>query len=371
MNTAVFENATIADILNKAARVSPNENSSAFNHAPGLYIHVMADGTIVVRSTDTELFYTQWTSCVEKTDGEWEWHISARIAKWIDALPNGSGKLVTFTEEDGILKLKHGRSLNKIHLIRGFNFPQWDAFDQDNTYVIEDFAEKLEKIQWAAALAGDDANPTLSGVYLDGEKMVTANRNRSAVIPFDFPPAKHRAMTIPFKILAPLVKRSVEMKVCIMKQGLGIEPDDYSQVIVTAFADNPAERMTKLPGPDDFDHHIEFNTEQFSELLKRMITSVDGADIPLIKLLILNGNIMLTMSGKKDEIVQEVLEVPNYANHDYAAMVSFNPDDLLRSISNTPSHSAKFWYNKDAGRINLISSGEYRAWLAQRIDINA
>lgn len=72
MNTIVFETSTISDVLTKAAKVAPREGSVAFGKAPGVHISVTDDGYVVVRSTDLELFYTQWTSGTEKSEGSWK-----------------------------------------------------------------------------------------------------------------------------------------------------------------------------------------------------------------------------------------------------------------------------------------------------------
>lgn len=369
MNKIVFETSTIADVLTKAARISPKDNTVAFSKAPGLYIHVTDDDSaIIVRSTNTDVFYTQWSAGVDKSPGVWEWHVSEKIAAFCNTLPIGSGKFVTFSEENGILTIKYGKSVKMTRLIKGSEYPSWDAFDTDDSVIIDNLAEKMEMVQWAAALSADDAIPAASGVYMDGEKIVTSNGYRAATVEFDFPPAKAHPLTLPFKSVAPLLKNSVDIKATIIKNGLAIEPDEYSQIMITGFADNPAAKIKQLPEGDKFDYSIEFNTEQFSGIIQNMITSVNSADNPIIKLLIINDSILLTLNGKGEDTVQNILDVGT--KNEEPVIIGFNPDDLLRAVSNTPSHSAHLYYSTSNNRMIFIQSGKYKAWLAQKVDIN-
>lgn len=373
MRSVTFENSTIADVLKKAARVSPKENSSAFSRAPGLYIQVCddEDNTVIVRSTDLEVFYTQWTACVEKSEGSWEWNVTSRISNFCSTLPIGSGKYVTFSQDDeGNLRISHGRSSSKYGIIIGNNYPEWEVFEEDAT-AVDNFATKIEQVQWAAALGSEATEQALTGVYIDGENIVAANHRRAATIPFKFKSATERPLTIPHKVIVPVLKNSPEIKLASLKQGLGIEPDEYSQIIVTAYAENPASRMKELKTEKDFQYHLKFNTEQFTEVLNRMMESVSGAENPIIKLLIVDEKIFFNMMGKKDEVIQDVLDVAGYAKHSNPVMISFNPEDFLRAISKTPGHAAEFYYSESHTPVNFIKSGEYRAWIARKVDISA
>lgn len=370
MNQVVFETATIADVLTKAARATPKPNTPMFTQTPGIYIQV-TDEAIIVRATDTEIFYTQWTTCIEKTTGTWEWQVSDLLADWIETLPMGTGKQVTFTADKGILMLKSGSSLKKIPLIINSNYPHWDAFDSSQGMEVSDFSEKLDQVAWAAALSADGVKPGFSGIYLDGKYMIALNGYRAARIDFEFPvAAQHGGLTIPYKMIAPILRKSVEVKFTSLGHSLGIEPDDYSQIKIFVFADNPGSSVNSLPVDDSFDHKFEFNTEVFTDVLKRILKSATKAENPIAKLMIANESLIISMKGGRDEINQEIVEIPGYGTHEEPALISFNPDDLLRAISKTPSKTAAFYYNIEPSRVNYINSGNYDAWLARKADVN-
>lgn len=367
MNHIVFENSTISDVLTKAARVAPKENSAAFTKAPGLYIFVTNE-SVIVRSTDTEIYYTQWTAGIEKSAGEWVWHVTSRIATFCKKLPIGTGKNVTFSEDGGMLKIQYGTAIMNVPLIKGFSYPEWEPFDSDKAVTVTALSEKIDQVQWAAALASDEAIPALSGVFLDGDRMMAASRVRAASTPFIFEPCKTKPITIPHKIIAPMLRNGVDIKACVIREGIGFEPDDYSQIMVTAYADNPASGIAHLPNETEYSHKLSFNTQQFTEILQRMTESLEKFEHPLVKIMIANEMAIMTMKGKKDEIAKDTLEIPGYGFHE-PVILSFNPEFFLRAISNTPSHTAELFYGSN-GHVNLIKSGEYKAWIAQKLDIN-
>lgn len=364
MNSITFENSTIADILTKAARISPREGSAAFGFTPGVFIQVMDDGSIVVRATDGQIYYTQWSNSIEHSGGSWEWHVTERIAKWCSGLPFGTNKLVKFTEENGMLVLRHARKVHKVALIEGMSYPHWEPFDESGAVTVEGLYSKIDQVQWAAALGSENVEPAFQGICLDGESIIAANQFRFAKLPLDFPPAVERPIAFPHKQITPMLKAVPDVPVFLDGNNIGFVPDDYSQIYIRSYADAPQIRAKRLV--TDYEHYVEFNNEVLSNSLRVMIDSVGQSEHPVVKLMFMNESIFLTMRGKGGDIAQDVIEVPGFAKHEEPCVISYDPNILLRAITNTPRHNAKFHYNSGGAKVNYITCDNYQVWIAQR-----
>lgn len=365
MSHITFENDTIAEVLKNAARISPKEGSLAYSFTPGIFIQVLDSGEIIVRSTDQQIFYTQWSSGIGHSGGSWEWHVTERIAKWCAGLPAGSGKQVLFSDDnDGMLTIKHGRAIHKVSLIEDMQYPHWEPFAEDNAYVINGFYNKIEQVQWAAALGSDKVRAEFTGVCLDGESIIATNGYRCARTPCELPAAKGRPITFPHKIVTPMLSGIPDVPVVIDGNNIGIAPDEYSQIYIRSFAESPATAARNMN--TQYDHYLEYNNEQLSTALKLMIDSVGLSERPIVSLMIFNECIFLNMRGPKDDVAQDVIDVPGFATHDYAVTITFDPNYLLRAITNTPRRTGRLHYNKESARINYISCDDYQAWIAQK-----
>ncbi|QDK02011.1 DNA polymerase III sliding clamp [Gordonia phage Gibbles] len=364
MSHIVFENSTIADVLKNAARISPKEGTSAYSFTPGIYMQILDDGSIVVRSTDGQIFYTQWSNSLEYSGGSWEWHFTDRISKWCSGLPIGSGMNVTFSDDNGMLTLRHNKKVHKVSLIEGMEYPHWEPFSEDDATIVPEFYSKIDQVQWAAALGSESVRPEFQGVCLDGDYIIATNSFRAAMLPLDFPPAKGRPITFPHKIITPMIKAIPDVPVIIDNNNIGIIPDEYSQIFIRAFTQSPAVAVRTMQ--TQYDHYLEFNNEVMANALTTMINSVGQTENPVVKLMMLNESIFISMKGKAGDIAQDVIEVPGFAVHDYASVVSYDPNYLLRAVTNTPRHTGKLHYNKENTKINYISCEPYQAWVSQR-----
>ena len=79
MTKVVFENATIRDVIGKAARVAPTKGS-AFEKSNGLLMEVDPDGPeVVLRATNLEIFYMEIADVVSIEGPARTWRLPATV----------------------------------------------------------------------------------------------------------------------------------------------------------------------------------------------------------------------------------------------------------------------------------------------------
>lgn len=375
LTSVTFECATISDILKKAARVAPNVKANAHADSPGIFIHILEDNSCVVRSTDLEIFLTQWSGYVEKIGPAVNWHIPVSLAQLCSYLPMGSGKMVTFSDEleptsklakSGKvgLSFKCGRTTGEVPLITNFNYPWWDSFDEANSSVVSSLGVALEQVLWACAKPDSGAHPALGGVMLDGEKLMASNRYHAAQVPLAIPSITD-PVTVPGGTLAALIKHSGDVRITQTDMGLGISPDEYSQILIRSFAESP---LAKVKLPRDFETKAVINSEQMTTVMQRMVTAVKGSDQLInVKMYLANEEILMKMTSPNGTTIKDVVDIPGCAI-DTGQMLSFNPEWLLLSMGKVPSHTVEMHYDtsKDTKMVYL-RSGNYEAWLAQKL----
>lgn len=373
MTKVVFETATIADVLNKAMRCNPNDGVANTDIA-GTYLMIRPGERVVVRATNLETFYTEWVETVNIEGPAVDWRVSNQAARFIGNMPIGAGRTVIIDDETGVIQMRDGKNSamrGTVPRLTTTNYPRWEPFSEAESSAVPALASKLEQVIWAAAKPSDKGDADLQGIYFDGDQIMATNRYRVASVPCEVPIiAGRQPVTVPAAILSRMVHHSGDVRVSITPKGLGISPDDHSQIEVLAYARNFCEAAMKA-APRTFDHTLNVNCEEMVNIATRMQAIVKTAKNPLLKLFIGGRSILFHAKGDSDQEVTEDAVPAEGADH-APTILSFDPQIFIDAMGKCPSPRADLSYNltQTRGKANVayLSGGAgYESWFMQKV----
>lgn len=342
MTAVKFENATIRDVIGKAAKVAPTRGS-AFDKAAGILMEVdPAEGLVVVKSTNIDVWYTEIVNHLEIEGDPVTWRLPSVVIDGItNKLPVSSGKTVTFDDTQApVLQVKSGRMNAKVRTIDPQWYPSWDAFDPDDLEDVSDFAARIQQVQWAANKNGD---PPLSGIHLTGEYAVATDNYKVARTPCKAA-MFHQPVTIPSTIFAPLMRSLGDVKLGIGDGQLLVMPDDATQVRAAIFGlDYPkVERVFHGNEPDS----VTFRKTALLEIIDRAMVMGQRDRSPLLKMLIGREEIAVMVTDAEVGLLGDVIEVPGEATHKRATF-GFTPANLVGGINAAPGEQVTMHYDQE------------------------
>ncbi|AKL88230.1 hypothetical protein GMA3_53 [Gordonia phage GMA3] len=373
---AIIETSTIADAMVKAARVSPKNYSSGEMFTNGILVEVDENSkNIFVSATDLEIFYRQRMTGMN-ISGTGSWRISSLATKFIDKLPKGRGSVVELNDErvPGSLSVvrehKRGETFAAVPLIVGSQFPEWEPYDELGGVAVNSLSTKIESVSWAASK--DDALPELQGVFMDGYTVMATNRYVAARVPLMIEPLVDNHITIPHNALTGVIHHAGDALVVKTKRGLGITPDEFTQVEVVRFADNPCEALDKrLPGVNDFDSSITVNTDDYRNACEQIFTILKKDEKGQVKLLASKSALNFTIQSESENQCQEA--IPATAGPDIPTVITLNAMYVRDAIANATGQSAKIFFDQgvqDSKKFLYIQGGAgYEAWIAPQVSI--
>jgi DNA polymerase III sliding clamp (beta) subunit (PCNA family) len=364
----IFEVATFADAVAKAARVAPTKAGEAFDKAAGLHISVV-DGEVQLRSTDLKIFYLEVVDAVEidgkREDGPFEWRLSSQILSGIvGKLRIGSGKQVRLEQVDNQVKLTAGRVSARLRMMNAEYYPTWDPFDPDLLDMVPDLGARIQQVEWAADSSGE---PPLGGIHLDGEKIVSTDRFRLACVPCEAEPIQD-PITVPAGIFAPVIKNMRDVRdvaIGVDQNQLLIMPDTSTQIRAAIYAvEYPnLNRALRRDHPDT----IKFRKEEVLNMIE--LAGVFGMKerIPKLTVFIGEEEFAVMMSDQDEGLLGDVLDIPGQARHK-RVKIFFTPKNLTDAIIASPSEEIELHYDKEkpGNQVRLDGGSGYEAWVMPR-----
>jgi DNA polymerase III sliding clamp (beta) subunit (PCNA family) len=335
-----FENATIRDVIGKAARIAPTKGS-AFDKAAGILMVIDGDlNQITVKATDLDVFYMEIADFTEIEGSNTVWRIPSSIIDGIcSKLPISSGKTVSFDDEGGgaQLKITSGRMRANVRIIDPSYYPEWDAFDPKDLDLVADFGARIQMVQWAAARAGD---PPLIGIHLDGENVIATDRFRIAMAPCKAAPL-YKPVTIPSGIFTPLMKSLGDVRLGISDNMLLVQPDDSIQIKAVIFsADYP---NIKAVFRRNEDTSVTFKKASLLEIIDRAMVMAAHNRLPTLKMFIGQEEIAVMMEDVEIGLLGDVIEVSGQCQHDRMTIL-FTPDNITGALNNSPNDEVTMHY---------------------------
>lgn len=362
MTTAVFETATIADSVKKAARVAPAKGQ-AFDKAAGVILDVAVD-TIVVRATDLSIFYQEWVDAVSVEGDRSVWRLPAQLlASVLGSLPIGTGKTVVFEHKEKVLHLTSGRTKARFNLMDSEYYPIWTTFDPDNLVDAPELGGRLGQVSWAAS--GNVADAPWCGVHLDGTRAIATDRYRLASVPLAIPDLQ-RAVTVPGGVLASVLGKTGEVSIGIEEQQLLLMPDGTSQVRAVCFAQEYPKVGVILEKAQANPERVTIKKTGLIEMISRAQNFAGSDRSPMLRLFIGQEEIAVMMSNVEVGLLGDVVDVTGQAVHKRVEY-KFTPKNLLDALTNAPNEEVTLGYNAEKSTVLYIDGGSgYEACVAPR-----
>lgn len=366
MGTAiVFETATIADSIKKAARIAPAKAGHAFDKASGIVFDIYPgeDASCVLRSTNLNAFYAEVVASVSTDGSATRWRLPAQLlAGVVGTLPIGSGKQVKFEQEGSKVKITSGRMKATMMLADPDYYPNWEMFDGTSMTMVSGLGGRIAQVEWAASPHND---PPLSGVYLDGEWAIATDRYRLARVPCRI--ALPRPIVIPSGVLGQALRQMGDTGVAVGGHMLYLAPDDYTQLQTVIYdVEYPAiEKVMRTDHPAT----LTLRKQAVLDVLNRA-NNFAGADrTPLLRIYVGKGEFAPFMQNDEVGLLGDVLDCPGEADHKRIE-IRFTPKNLIDAISNAPNDNISFGYDPELPNrpIYLNGGSGYEAWVVPRQD---
>ena len=334
-----FENATIADSINKASRVAPSKGE-AFDKASGILIEVDEDGQVTIKSTNLQIFYLEVVDAVEVTgSGRWRLHAST-LAQVVGKLPIGSGKMVTFEDDDNTITLKSGRIKAQFRAIDPTYYPDWEPFDPDALELVPDLGARIKQVEWAAM---DDHEVVYAGIHLDGDHVMATDRIRLAIAPCEATPI-YKPITIPAGILKPVLTNMRDVAVGI-EDGMFLLMPDVSTQLRTRIYDREYPNVKGVLNKT-WPASVKFRKQSVLEMIDRASVFAQNDRSPKLTVIIGKGEFAVMCADVEMGLLGDAITLDGQADH-RRLQIAFTPKNLTQAISAAPSEEVTFLYDPE------------------------
>lgn len=339
---AVFENATIADSVNKASRVAPTKGE-AFDKASGILITLNPDdNTVTLQTTNLRVFYLEVVDAIE-VDEAAVWRLNAQmLSQVLSKLPIGTGKNVTLSQVDNEVHVKSGRTSARFRLMDASYYPQWFPFDPDKLEMVPDLGARIKQVEWAAM---DDAELDIAGIHLDGKRAVATDRYRMAVVPCKAEPI-YRPITIPAGILNPILSNLRDVAVGI-DEGMFLLMPDVSTQIRTRIYDKEYPNVVRAMEERTWPTHLTVKKSSLLEIMDRAMVFAQRDRSPKMTFIVGKSEVAVMCSDADLGLLGDAIELDaGQASHPRYRIV-FTPRNLQQAIEAAPSEVIDIHYDPD------------------------
>lgn len=380
MTTVTFEVGTLADAVREANVIAPTKGKDLDQYA-GFYLEVRPDNTgggqVFLRCTNGAVYYTKQIEVV-KIDGiEQDWRLpSIPINGILSALPVGAGRNVTLDREvvadansasgyryTNRIRIECGRTKASVLLIPTETYPDWDPFDPTDLPMVHRFGEKLDQVGWAVANEGGEP---LTGVYIDGGRLVATDRFRVATTPCEVDMRGSEPVTVPMGLIGPILKQIQDVKLGIFGNFLGISPNEYTQIKVGVYGQNVPD-MSRIMN-QAHEEVVMLHREAIAAAVKRVL-AIGATDRQIaLHVTIGDGEMALYIEGEgQAETSEDAVYLEGQAQHT-PVEYKFGPQNFLDAIQKSPSAEIMFHYNTSTAHavVKFETSMGYNVWSMPR-----
>ena len=370
----VFEVASIADSVRKAAGIAPTKAGKAFDKASGLLIssetQFMPDAgqevhTVELRSTNLDIFYSEIVEVV-KIEGEGKWRLSSiTLNAILSKLKIGTGKLVTMEDEDDTnnVLISAGRMRAKLRKMDVSYFPEWAPFSPDLLEMVPDIASRIQQAEWAA---NPSAEPPMSGLHLNGTHIAATDRYRLCRVPCEAEPL-FRPITVPAGVLSTVLSatKAPDIAIGIDENEFLMMPDPVTQIRTVIFDvayPDLEQAINKVNLPDQ----IKLKKQAVLDMIELAGVFGQNERIPRLTVFIGDEEFAVMMSDREEGLLGDVIELPGQCVHD-RVKIFFTPKNITQALIAAPSEEVILYYDKDKpGRIRLDGGSGFEAVVMPR-----
>lgn len=384
MTAVTFEVGTLADAVREANAIAPTTGKDLDQYA-GFYLEIRPDntggGTIFLRCTNGTVYYTKQIEVVKIEGIEQDWRLpSIPINGILSALPVGAGRHVKL-ERDVVadansasgyrytnrIRIECGRTKASVLLIPTETYPEWEPFDHTQFPTVHRFGERIEQVGWAVANEGGEP---LTGVYLDGERLIATDRFRVATTLCEADLGDSEPVTVPMRLIGPILKQIQDVRLGIVGNFLCIAPNDYTQIKVGVYGQNVPDLSAIMN--KDHEEVVLLQREPLTAAVKRVL-SIGSADRQIaLHVTIGNGELALYLEGEgQTETSEDAVYLEGQAAH-APIEYKFGPQNFLDAIAKSPTSEIMFHYNTSTSHsvVKFETSTGYTVWSMPRRGID-
>lgn len=365
MTTVSFETALLAECLKKAARIAPMKGRELDRYA-GILIELEKgeddEWIASVRATDGQVFYTEWINTLEVEGEPVQWRVPSKVTSGIiNALPIGSNKKCTFTEDGGKIRIQSDRTRASVGLITS-SMPPWENFDPSVVEEVPGFGMRLDQVAWAADKSDTQAT---SGIFLDGENIVATDGMKLATAPLGISMQEDNVL-VPLVVIAPILSQMRETRAAIQGNYLLLMPTNYTQIKCVLMGDSYPS-VSRLMNQET-EETILFNREHALEIVQRIMTIVAKDQQNNLDVTVGNGEISFyTEDEAQVNSIDDALSLDGQCNHG-PVKFRFTPSYFLSAISKSPGLLATMSYTPSNPKQPVRFEGEagFKCWVMPR-----
>lgn len=298
---AVFEVATFVDAVKKANRVAPTKGS-ALDRSAGIVIEVDPNLSerVVMKATDLEVTLRMVVNALEVGDEACRWRIPSRLLFGIiNTLSIASGNQIELVDTgDGEIYFRCGKTKAKIRQIRG-DYPLIGSFDASQLDTVDGLSQRLNQVAWAT---DRQSKSILSGVHMDGTRLVACDRSRLAIVPCAVPVSE--PITAPLWELAAVIRNTQEVAIGADENRVLLMPDDYTQATSVLLKGDYANFEPLLV--DKTEHELTVPCEALSTVLDRTLVLAKEERETSTNITFGDGCVTVDMQSEIGKVVDEL-----------------------------------------------------------------
>lgn len=369
MTSVVFETATIADAVRRAARIAPGKAGIAFDKAAGILMEIIPgdDAQCIMRATNLDAFQTEVIAVVQAEGDSVRWRLPSQLLNMVVGnLPPKAGSQVKFTHEGNKVVIQQGRMKSTMQLIDDSNFPDWEMFDSSEFTQVTALGQKISMVEWAAS---SDGTPPLCAVYLDGENVYSTDRYKVARFPCKIDLEK--PVMIPSGILGTSLKAMGDTGVGRTEHKLLLAVDDWTQISTVLYQESYP--PVKMFFDTVYEAAVEVNKADLLEKLNRA-NSYSGAErSPTVRTFWGQGEIAVMMENAEVGLFGDVVEVGSGLGH-RRVPINFTPKNLIDALNHAPGNRVTLHYDYTESdprikkTIKVVGDGGYECVVMKRAE---
>lgn len=365
MTSIVFETATIADVIKKAAQIAPSKSGSAFDKAAGIVLDLDPSGAVkcVVRSTNEDVFYIEAVDCISADGDAKTWRLSSiLLGHVVGTLPTGGNNVNVKLEDDpdkNRVILTSGRMKAAMTKMDASAYPTFGPADHVTYTPIQSVGGRIAQVAWAA---GKGEAP-LNGIHFTGTHILATDRARVARVTCvaDLP----HPVTVPAGLLGTILKQTADIEVGLDSSLMYFRPDEYTQISTITYDLQypPVEKVVKT----DYEGEVKIRKNELIERINRSMGFAGANRSPLLRVFFGKQEIAAILGEEEVGLIRDVIDVPGYADHERIE-IGFNPKYLVDGLSNAPNDQVLIKYDitKYTPAVYIDGGSGWEAWIMTR-----
>lgn len=358
-----FDNATLADAVQKAGRVAPSKGAG-FDKAAGIHFSVNADTReVIVRATNLEITYEQRIYATEVKGNSIAWRIPSVLLTGIAAqLPMGEGHTMKFIDRaDKWIRMKAGRLVTKLALLSADDYPMnaFDTFDMSDMTPAQELANKVEQVAWSVDKKSKSG--PLGGVHIDGTRIIGCCPFHLAIVPCDV--GIDAPVTVPLASMTAILKNASSVRCRASGKRFQLALDDETRASCGLLEG-------KYPNIDavmrsNFTGSAKIHKGAFVDTLSNMFVLIRQEKLPTLTLE-LNGTgliktVTFDMEVPETGRMQNSIDIET--DYDSIFRLNFMPHMIHDAVANSKSDYVTLDFGHPEGRMDMVRFTDDRGYI--------